>query len=373
VDVKQGDWSAASTLSDTQGPRGREIDDYLVALRQRCAARNGEPVDLEWEELSQLLHQSAASALLVNVLLESHGDVNFRLELPEEEPALDLALRAGLAFALANRHGKVEIEGPEEASILLRSPTWRRSWTPATRPAWVQLLGPSPDGLGPPALGNGNGNGNGHSEVPDFNHLFGDGRAMFINPHRSRRSGSAESVFPLVSRWLNHTAKDLRHEEEPDEKAAVWLSDLLNSVRILLDELIQNVRGHATDRRSDPVFSLVKVEIDNEEERPAVAITVQDTGPGIVSTLKPKLRGERADTDLMVELFEGELPLWQSARGIGLPKVWKTCLKMEAELTVATGRLRLSGLAGSEPSCDEGEFDSPGVVVAVRLPLLPAG
>jgi len=362
-------------LNETQGPRGREIDDYLVALRQRCAARNGEPVDLEWEELSQLLHHSATSALLVNVLLESHGDVNFRLELPEEEPALNLALRAGLAFALANRIGKVEIEGPEGASTLLRSPTWRRSWTPATRPAWVQLLGPSPEGLAPLAHGNGNGNGNGngHPEAADFNHLFGDGRAMFVNPHRSRRSGSAESVFPLVSRWLNRTAKDLRLEGEPDEKAAVWLSDLLGSVRILLDELIQNVRGHATDRRSDPVFSLVRVEIDEEEERPAVAITVQDTGPGIVSTLKPKLRGERPDTDLMVELFEGELPLWQSARGIGLPKVWKTCMKMEADLTVATGRLRLSGPAGSGPSCDEGEFDSPGVVVAVRLPLLPAG
>lgn len=357
-------------MSDGHGPHGREIDDYLLTLRERCEARNGSPVDLDWDRLSTLFAQSAWIGVVVNSLLRGFGDVNLKVDLPDEAEALEPALGAGLPFAFVNRSGEVEIDGSEEASELLCSSVWRRSWTPATRSAWVGLLGESPPGLSPAATeGNGDGNGSGHSTADAIGRLFGASHAMFVNPHRSRRFGSSESVFPLISRWLSKETAGVNGEEAtgtgpPRDK-------LLTAVRILLDELIQNVRGHATDRSGSPVFCLVKVATETETEEPCAWISVQDTGPGILATLKPKLEdGGRPDKELLSELLRGELQPWQAARGIGLPKVWRTCRELGAELNVASGSVRFRS-AGDDWSCELVEFESPGALITAKLPLSP--
>lgn len=349
-------------MSEAQGPAGREIDRYLITLTKRYEAERGRALELDWAQLAPALERSVWSGMLVNTLLYRLGEAPLKLNLPNRA-ALDCALSAGLAFALANRAGTIELDGFSEAPALLCSSAWRRNWTPATRSAWVGLLGESPAGLG----ANGNGH-NGHRDIEGVEQLFSGNRAMFVNPHRSRRSGSSESAFPLISRWLSATMIQYKDDDE----ARVWRAKVLAAVRVLLDELIQNVRGHATSRRGDPVFSLVKIEI-SDGDSPRAQIVVQDTGPGIVATLKPKLKDdEMPEEELMVELFRGTLPSWHRARNIGLPKVWRTCRQLGAELTLASGSVRLSGPVGDEDFESRlGEFEAPGVVVNIDLPLLP--
>lgn len=362
-------------MSDTHTlPLGEETDRYLHELVERHEADREAPLELDWDGLRPLLEHEWWSKVLVNTLLRDLADATLQFEPPDEE-ALEAALRAALPFALVNRAGALELEDGAEAEALLCSTVWRRSWTPGTRPAWVALLGESPEDLLQLPISNGNGaawhphsNGNGHANgASKIEHLFGDGRAIFVNPHRSGRTGSSESIFPLVACWLANAID----EQVSDGRRKRSREALLNALDTIFEELIQNIRGHAVSRGGEPVFSLVKVILDNESA--TVRIGVQDTGPGILTTVRLKLREPEppSDEDLLPKLFRGELPSSGRARGIGLPKVWSVCQELGAELTVASGLGRLCSQRDGDELCGEaGEFAAPGVAISLTLPLL---
>lgn len=341
------------------------------------------PVTLKWSQLVDA-HQPdrATTALLVNALLGQLNAADVKLEIPEDADTKRLAVRCALPFAVVHRRGRTLAS--DDVSEWLHASVWKKSWTPATRSAWVGLLGESPESLvsarrdfrARAGLGS-NGNGHAlHERTPERREagLYGSHHVIFINPHRSRRAAGSEHVFDLIAPWLARhldASAEIRHETE-------WKETLLDDVRTLLDELIQNIRGHATVRDRPPVNSVVTLQLDTAEaDTPRqLVLTVQDTGPGITETAKPKLveddRKDLDDDELVAKLVLGEIEPWGRARGIGLPNVRRACRRQRGDLRVISGQVRVAQPEREDALTREiSEFESDGTVVVANLSLIP--
>lgn len=354
---------------------GDQVRAYLRDLEDQFESAPSRPLQFDWPGILPPPEEDAVSAsLVVNWLLGSLTEARLRLRLPNEETAWAAAVRSGLPFALANRVGDTLIE-PASADIWLTGLAWKRSWTPGTRSAWTGLLGESPAGLGEALSAwthDGNGgertaNGNGHDEVTG---LYGPRHAIFVNPHRARRAHGSEHVFQLISLWLS------RHLRAAGLEDAHRRDSFLNAVRTWIDELVQNVRGHATSSKGPAVKSFVRVELLSVGDEQRLLLAVQDTGPGIASTARPKLsqadQQMLSDDDLLIEkLLLGQVAPWGRARGIGLPQVVRACHEHEATLSILSGNVRVDVNPGQErPERRIDQLVLPGTA-AIATVLLP--
>ncbi len=357
-----------------------EIERYLLRVYGEFANDPTATILLDWLDAG-LMHDRdpADEALLVNGLLGLLASAKLNVRLPDIPDALETVIRSGLPFALANREGTARIAPASEQSRLTSAP-WRRSWTMGTRSAWVSLLGESPESLRAPLVttsnGNGNGNGNGHRPRNGNGNgavrsgaeagLYGPHHAIFVNPHRSHRAAGSEQVFRLVALWLGRLLEEM-HTSPADR------DDLLDGVRTLIDELIQNVRGHATRREGAAVKSLVKMEVRRDAQNVALLLlTVQDTGPGIAATVRSKLdvaEGELEDDELIERLVLGDVKPRGRARGIGLPQVLEVCKRSEAQLMLRSRAVRVAAGPDGELRRATREFDACGTAVVAMLPL----
>lgn len=130
---------------------------------------------------------------------------------------------------------------------------------------------------------------------------------------------------------------------------------------------------HAVGHEQRRVRSLAQVAVTTGGHGTKLYLSVQDTGPGIPTTARPKLADtpwtDIDDSRLMVGLLDGQLPPWGRGRGIGLPEVTETARKRRRQMLVASGRTRCQfGPEGDIVATTCG-FDLRGSVVAVMFPI----
>ncbi len=326
----------------------RSIEGYLEGLP--IAPALSEPLFLDWEKLRRI--EAPAASILSQALIGRLGNLPLVIRIPSDLDHLEAVFWSGVRFALANREGPTEVI-PE----LLAEPQWRRSWVPgevrAMRGLFQQhLFDPQEFGV-----------------KPD---IFGRYHAAFINPHRLPAKAANQDIGSIVRPWLSDVLPNLRNSEV----MAPARQHFLFEVTAVIDELLQNVREHARHTSvGSPTRSLVQISVTlggGVESFNRIYISVQDAGPGIVTTARPKIRfsegAEMSDADLLAHLFTGDLDPWNQGRGMGLPRVWRIVqARKNAGLWVASNKERLASSEGSLASIGAG-FDIGGSVVVAMIP-----
>ncbi len=305
--------------------------------------------------------ERSAGAVLSNALLGSLGTRPLRVILGENPG--DWMITSGLAFALANREGPTVIEGvPGE----LRESRWARDWRPGhVEPLRAMMPSGYPKLFEPEQLGE-------TAALPD---LFGPTFAAFVNPHLVQPVLQRHPLTTLLWPWLDRLVPHSETRSIGRDRRARWIAD----VGRLVDEVVGNICEHARymDRRR--VYSFVQVSVTRgggERSTNRLHLCVQDTGPGIPATARPKMSPPLAATvteaQLVGRLLEGSLAPWGRGRGQGLPQVVEICRRMRGTLRVATKTSRASIDAQSEVAAvhiSQVSFRLDGTVLALTVPV----
>lgn len=312
------------------------VDDFLRRVDQHRAGSAQVELDLKGVRIER-----PAASVLSAALLSAWGDVPLVVQLPPGESRRALP---SLTFAFANRRGRTEVPGVDLQP-------WRRSWSPGMRERMGLLFSPAQMG-----------------ETNDEPSIFGRYHASFINPHRAAHSTGTSAVTLVVRPWLADVLPE--YLSKPRDQRAN--PQFINDMGRLIDELLENVREHASPHGGDnAVRSLVQIEITRGSED-RLHLIVLDTGPGIVVTARPKVADMMLSDDaLLGALLQGSLTGWHRGRGRGLPDVWKAVSSWSgSSLYVASNKVRLSGVGGALTTHSDG-FDLHGTVIAATFPLPP--
>lgn len=305
--------------------------------------------------------ERSAGAILSNALVGSLG--HRTLEICAGENADELMRSSGLAFALANRVGTTVIHGRSDVSP---SAGWAREWRPGQleplrammRPGDAELFEPSE--LHETAI------------EPD---LFGPTYAAFVNPHLTQPSLQHHPLTTLLWPWLDRLIPRRQPRPVDTEARALWVAD----VGRVVDEVLSNVCEHARHSDGRRIHSLVQVSVTRgggERSTNRLHLCIQDTGPGIPLTARPKIgpaiAAELNETQLVGRLLEGTLSPWGRGRGQGLPRVAEICRRLSGTLRLATKITRATVEGGSTNEAvllTPAPFRLDGTVVTLTLPV----
>jgi hypothetical protein len=335
--------------------RSDSAEGSLRALQQSYERAPGEQLTVDVSALAHL--ERPAGALLSNLLIGTLGDAAVEVVLPAGEP-LDWLVASGLAFAVANRLGSTRLHG----SIDLQSEEWRGAWSTGVAASWRNLTGPvepalfEPDVVGETTL------------KPD---LFGPRYAAFVDAHLSpAESAPSHPLTELIWPWLDRLLPGRRRRPANRTRVA-FIAELGRVVA----ETVGNVREHATggDR---PLHSLVQLAVTRggRASHDRLHLIVQDNGPGIAATARPKvaptLTRSLSDHQLLFKLCDGSLPPWGRARGMGLPTVLQTCRRLDGSLRIWTKNTRVQAESNDSPlTAGDGLVRVDGTVLSMTLPL----
>jgi hypothetical protein len=233
-----------------------------------------------------------ATAVLAQAMLAVPDDFDLVVDLHDRPETLRWLLRGGVVSALSRRRC-VRFEGLPET--LGQGRLWN-TWTPGAHAVMAPMFGQGAE-----------------AEAP----LFGPGHAVFINPHLTTEPYAQASLTPLVRRWLTQVvAPGLSAAEQEAFIAAPIFA---------IDQLVHNVREHAIGASAHHhVDSVVGLEVAGAGLERRLRVSVIDTGPGVESTLRPKLAGAPeypGEDDLLAALLDGALPGWHRGRGFGLATI----------------------------------------------------
>ncbi len=294
--------------------RAESIGASLGELRYGYAVR---PLRETGVRLSIQLDQDPdpiATAVLAQAMLTAPDDFELVVDLHDEPETLRWLLRSGVVSALARRRC-VRFEGLP--STLGQGKFWN-TWTPGAHAVMAPMF---EDGVDSETL------------------LFGPEHAVFINPHLTTEPYGHASLTPLVRRWLTQVVAPglSAHEQETFIAAPIFA----------VDQLVHNVREHAiTPSNRSRVDSVVALEVAGEGLERRLRVSVLDTGPGVATTLRPKLGGAPAypgEDDLLGALLGGKLPGWDRGRGFGLATIAGQIAQAPgAALELWSGEVRVS-------------------------------
>jgi hypothetical protein len=322
------------------------VDEHLRKLERLSRAFPDEPVELDWKHLATV--DPGAGAIVATALLGSFADRRLVISLPEGEGQLEKLARVGLTFAIANRaRSLTELHGVDPEQLDLHF--WSRSWsrTADLTPVQETLFTPSEIG---------------EEEVDLESAQF----AAFVNPHLA---GSGDTRTPAALRarpWLTRLLPEWR-----DRLSDRPIRSFLTDVNTIVSELVENVGEHALVRvdRCAPTTSLLKLALTGRR----LYVTVQDNGPGIGPTARPKVElvapsyAEKTDSEIIADLISGLIPGWGLSRGSGLAKVHKAVTAQEGSLRLISRKVRVATDDGLTPN--EADFDLGGTVLIATLRL----
>lgn len=345
--------------------RDREAELFLVDLLE--AAKSSSQLSLDLKPVKRITR--FAGALMANVLLGRLGEVRLNVSLPDETYRLGMLARSGLLFGLAN-HPHVTLD--EAGALPSEMATWKQNWVPGSAPTplyWTasRQVRDQLSLFQPADLGEG-----------EYPNVFGPYSAAFINAHLAALGSVRDELSNrVIWPWLTRLIPTIQNQDKASEEVKQFVRD----VGSLVDELLENVAEHASyqleGRRRRPSSSLVQVSLTRggRASFDRLYITVQDTGPGIERTARPKLephaRNDLAAVDLIHGLFEGSIDSWPDRRGRGLPRVLHIYHRWgeEGRIDVATKQVRLSSVSGEAVKSVQSNLDVPGTVVVLMLPL----
>jgi len=299
--------------------------------------------------------ERAAGSVLACALLGSLGGKPLHVN-ASKDAHLDWLTASGLAFAVANRTGRTDVQGADPAVLA----AWREAWAPG-----IGMSDSAADGMlfAPEMIGE-------TAIQPD---IAGGGFAAFINPHLERRRRGPHPVATVLWPWLNRLVPQPRLRATETSRR----DRLITDVGQVVDELVSNVGDHAT--AGQPIHSLVQLSVTRgggQRSTNRLHITVSDTGVGIPTTARQRLsavqRSTLADDQLLFKLLDGSLEPWGRGRGQGLPRVTAVTRRYHGRLQVATKHVRAALSEGAEPidlSTHTSGFRLDGTVITVTLPL----
>lgn len=325
----------------------------LSALQQAHEAAPREPMVIDLASIQRC--ERIAGALLSNLLVGALGDATLVLALPSGEP-LDWLTASGLAFAVANRRGVTNIEGPLADDAQL----WRMPWATSAAEYWRQA-GEAPMLFAPSEL----------SETTVRPDLLGRSYAAFVDAHLTPvQPGPAHPLTDVVWPWLDRLLP--RHRDPSRRRAR---RGFITDVGRVVAETIANVREHGVGGAM-PLHSLVQLAVTRggRGSTDRLHLIVQDNGPGIAATARQKVHRKTATTlldhQLIFKLFDGSLPPWGRGRGQGLPTVHETARRLGGTMQVWTGRTRASAGMGATPLVSgESVTRFDGTIIALSLPM----
>jgi hypothetical protein len=322
------------------------VEEHLRQLDQLTRANPHEPVELDWKHIARV--DPDAGAIFGAALLGSFANRRFLITLPKDPSRLDDLSRVGLTFAIANRaRGLTALRGASQDDLGLTF--WSRSWsrTADVTPPQLQLFAPE-------AI---------DEEAVD---VEGTRHAAFVNPHLAQPVAGARTPAATVTRpWLTRLLPSWR------QQPAALIKTFLDDANTIVSELVENVREHALVRPDtrEPTASLLKLALSSHR----LYITVQDNGPGIAQTARPKVEAvagtyaSKRDSEIVADLIDGLVPGWGRARATGLPKVARATAAHGGTLRVFSRRVRLTTANGLTPQ--DAEFDLLGSVLIATLQL----
>lgn len=320
----------------------------------RSIAEGTGEVDLDFEKVR--LDRTEA-AVLTAVLLGPLSKRGTRV-LSDARWAMRIA-HSGLAMALAQPLVFFEDRGLEAALDLKE---WRLPWTASSRCV-----------LRPEAMGHERLFEEPLDEGTTAPGIAGRYHGTFVDPHLSGRVGARSPLLSVVESWLYHV---LPRTKNPDE-----VMDVLRVVSTLLHELLANVQEHAPVEGLAALRSAVTISVLQScgSSIPHVAVTVLDTGPGIISSLAckliqagvPKSRFQRAVHAALLGDGTEDSAFLGRGRGLGLSRVRKAVQDAHGTMDLVTEGVAMqwtsSGLykRGTCPLMR-------GTVVSARIPVLYA-
>lgn len=331
--------------------RADSAEETLFALQRAYEVAPENPLDIDltsirrWERL--------AGSLLSNMLIGTLGDAALVLSLPTGE-RLDWLTASGLAFAVANRHGSSVLSGP----VAREADRWRLPWSTAAAGYWRKMH--EMPTLFPPDAA---------SETTVLPDLLGRNYAAFVDAHLSPiPSGPSHPLTDVVWPWLDRLLP--RHR---DRRRRQTRDGFIDDVGRIVAETVGNVREHAA-RGVRPLHSLVQLAMTRGGGVDRLHLIVQDNGPGIAATARPKIDRARsaalADHQLLFKLCDGSLAPWGRARGEGLPVVREKCLRLGGTMQVWTKTTRVGAAVGVPPlTSGDGLTRFDGTVIGISLPM----
>lgn len=331
------------------------VEEMLVGLQSSRGT-----LRLDLRELDTI--ERGPGAILSNALLGSLGDCP--LEVFLDGATRDWMTTSGLAFALANRQGDTVIVSGSRHPASWSD--WRRDWRPGhTEPLRSMMPTASQELFAPEELGE-------TSALPD---RFGASFAAFVNPHLTQPRLQRHPLTTLLWPWLDKLLPSGHDRAAAREVRAQWIAD----VGGIIDEVLCNVCEHAQCDDGCRLFSLVQVSATRgggQRSSNRLHLCVQDTGPGIPATARPKISAsvvaEMSEQQLVGRLLEGTLQPWGRGRGQGLPRVTDTCRRLHGTLRLATKTTRAiveTHSANQAVRTSQVGFRLDGTVVTVTLPV----
>lgn len=334
-----------------------------LALLRKWKTSPEDVIQVDWSNLRRA--ERFAGAVLANALLTDFSHRRFEIIAPLERYRWGVLARASLLFAIAQRNSEcTRILNAGETDLRLLEP-WKRTWTPGLgMPYYKHLQGPAAEANQGrfPSL-------DGEGEHPS---VYGPYHAAFVNFHWNYDPG-VRSSRDRIHHWLTHILPGARRAGKTLSQPA---NEFLRDTDRVLTELLENVNHHGLFREETgnriPSRSLVQLSVTlggGSESFNRMYLAIQDTGPGIIATARPKLRSApKSDANLLRALFDGALQKEIGRRGFGLPEVASIIsTRDDATLRVATGGLELT-LQGERIEIGEKEH-VPGTAVVAMMPL----
>lgn len=312
-----------------------------------------------------------AGAIAANALIGDLWDRPVEVTVGEDRYQWGVLARASLLFALAQRDHIRVLGGGSELALYLDM--WRRLWVPGLGTNVRHHTQHISAGSHQPRLPG----FEGENEDPS---VYGRYHAGFVNAHLSQVSGVRTSR-DNVRHWLTSILPGAKE----GRGAKNGLAEVVDRTDKVLTELLENVYFHGSQRtergQSIASKSLVQLSVTlggGSESFNRLYLGVQDTGPGVVATARPKMpMAPRDDAELLQGLFSGDLSRVVPRRGAGLPEVLRIVRATpDAGLRMATKGLELEAAAQGEVVTRLREPSVIGTAVVVMLPLrelIPGG
>lgn len=334
--------------------RASNVETLLQQLDSESARVGTREMHLDLSRVSRI--ERLAGGLLSNALMGSLGEGPLTVDL--DEHSTDWLWTSGLAFAIANRLGETEIIGSGSSEDVSELRAWRQSWRPGMEVTWREMLTATQSQLfAPPSIGE-------TEAIPD---LFGPTFAAFVDPHLNRSDASgAHPIATVIWPWLDRLLPGPSRQSGARHR-------YISEVGRFITETVANVSEHAAGS-GYPCRSLAQVSITSGGDGRRLYLSVQDTGPGIATTARPKLDSAEqelvgTDEDLLRMLLSGRLRPWGRSRGLGLPFIARIAKSRGGKMFVATRRSRLSQDSSHGMTASSSDFDLTGTVVAIMLPI----
>jgi hypothetical protein len=332
------------------------VEDVLGGLWTQWEAGKGLVLDLR--DIDAV--ERAAGGVLANALAGTLGSASLHLRVSDEQVSWLTA--AGITFALANRPGPTVVDGKQADTFDWSD--WLYDWRLSTAPTTDEMaVSPSSELFAPEIVGE-------TALRPD---LFGPGFAAFVNPHLSTPRSGPHPVSTVLWPWLDRLLRQVGLDalDRPARE------EIIADIGGLVDETVINISDHAAPAGPD-VLSLVQLSVTRgggSRSSNRLHLCIQDTGPGIVATARPKAMGRAQgldDAQLIEALLEGSLAPWGRGRGQGLPRVVDICRTRNATLRIFTKNSRAvfeGSQSESRPLSSYAPFSLDGTVVALTVPL----